>query len=171
VSELSIRAADAGDAAAMAAIFREGVEDRTATFETAPASEAEMAALAEADAPVLVAERAGEVVGWVKVGPYTDAHDYYASVGEATLYVARGARRHGIGRALLTAIAGTAEGAGYHKLVGKVFTANRASIELLRRCGWREVGVHRRHGRLDGEWRDVFVVERLLGDAAAQPGD
>jgi L-amino acid N-acyltransferase YncA len=133
VSELSIRAADAGDAAAMAAIFREGIEDRTATVETAPASEAEMAALAEADAPVLVAESGGEVVGWVKVGPYADA----------------------------------AELAGYHKLVGKVFTANRASIELLWRCGWREVGVHRRHGRLDGEWRDVLVVERLLGDAAA----
>jgi L-amino acid N-acyltransferase YncA len=60
VSELSIRAADAGDAAAMAAIFREGIEDRTATFETAPAREAEMAAVAEVDAPVLVAERAGD---------------------------------------------------------------------------------------------------------------
>jgi L-amino acid N-acyltransferase YncA len=167
VSELSIRAADADDAAAMAAIFREGIEDRMATFETAPASEAEMAALAEADAPVLVAESGGEVVGWVKVGPYADAHDYYASVGEATLYVARSARRRGIGLALLTAIANAAERAGYHKLVGKVFTVNRASIELLRRCGWREVGIHRRHGRLDGEWRDVLVVERLLGDAAA----
>jgi len=166
VSALSIRAAEAGDAAAMAAIFREGIEDRTATFETAPASEAEMAALAGADAPVLVAERAGEVVAWVKVGAYANAHDYYASVGEATLYVARRARRRGIGLALLTAIADAAEHAGYHKLVGKVFTANRASIELLRRCEWREVGVHRRHGRLDGEWRDVLVVERLLGDAA-----
>ncbi|MGH2986261.1 MAG: GNAT family N-acetyltransferase [Solirubrobacterales bacterium] len=113
MSVLSIRAADAGDAAAMAAIFREGIEDRMATFETAPAAEAEMAVLAESDAPVLVAERAG-----------------------------------------------------YHKLVGKVFTANRASIELVRRCGWRELGVHLRHGRLDGEWRDVLVVERLLGDAA-----
>lgn len=167
MSELSIRAPEAGDAAAMAAIFREGIEERTATFETAPASEAEMAGLAEADAPVLVAERAGEVVGWVKVGAYADAHDCYASVGEATLYVARSARRRGVGLALLTAIADAAELAGYHKLVGKVFVANRASIELLRRCGWREVGVHRRHGRLDGEWRDVLVVEKLLGDAAA----
>ncbi|MQA76272.1 MAG: N-acetyltransferase, partial [Solirubrobacterales bacterium] len=86
MSALAIRAAEAGDAAAMASIFREGIEDRTATFETAPASEAEMAALAGADAPVLVAERAGEVVAWVKVGPHANAHDYYASVGEATLY-------------------------------------------------------------------------------------
>jgi L-amino acid N-acyltransferase YncA len=167
MSELAIRPAHAGDAVAMAAIFREGVEDRVATFETVPASEGEMAALAESGAPVLVAERDGEAVGWVKVGPYTDAHDYYASVGEATLYVARGARRGGVGLALLTAIAEAAERAGYHKLVGKVMTENAASIELVRRCGWREVGVHIRHGRLDGEWHDVLVVEKLLGDAAA----
>ena len=41
----------------------------------------------------------------------------------------------------------------------------RPSIALVKSCGWREVGVHRRHGRLDGEWKDVLVVERLLGDA------
>jgi phosphinothricin acetyltransferase len=50
--------------------------------------------------------------------------------------------------------------------VGKIFTSNTASIAMVLACGWREVGVHRRHGRLDGEWRDVLVVERLLGEAA-----
>jgi hypothetical protein len=29
-----------------------------------------------------------------------------------------------------------------------------------------EVGIQRRHGRLDGEWKDCVLVERLLGDAA-----
>jgi len=38
-----------------------------------------------------------------------------------------------------------------------------ASIALLRACGRREVGVHRRHGALDGEWKDVLVVEKILG--------
>jgi L-amino acid N-acyltransferase YncA len=166
MSELSIRPARAGDAATMAAIFRQGIEDRVATFETVPASEGEMVALAESGAPVLVAERGGRVVGWAKVGPYTDAHEYYAGVGEATLYVARDVRRSGVGLALLTAIAEAAERAGYHKLVGKVMAVNAASIELVRRCGWREVGLHLRHGRLDGEWHDVLVVEKLLGDAA-----
>jgi len=54
---------------------------------------------------------------------------------------------------------------GYHKLVGKIFTSNEPSISLVKSCGWHEVGVHRRHGRLDGEWKDVLVVERLLGEA------
>ena len=67
---------------------------------------------------------------------------------------------------MLDALADAAEQRGAYKLVGKIFTSNQPSIELVRRCGFRGVGVHRRHGRLDGEWKDVLVVERLLGDAA-----
>ena len=113
----------------------------------------------------MVAERGGRVVGWASVAPYDEAHEYYAGVGEATLYVDPKARRGGTGRALLIALAEEAERRGYHKLVGKIFTSNEPSIALVKSCGWREVGVHRRHGRLDGEWKDVLVVERLLGAA------
>ena len=113
----------------------------------------------------MVAERGGRVVGWASVAPYDEAHEYYAGVGEATLYVDPKARRGGTGRALLIALAEEAERRGHHKLVGKIFTSNEPSIALVKSCGWREVGVHRRHGRLDGEWKDVLVVERLLGAA------
>jgi L-amino acid N-acyltransferase YncA len=114
---------------------------------------------------VVVAEASGRVVGWAKVSAYDEAHEYYAGVGEATLYVALEARRAGAGTALINALAEEAERRGYHKLVGKIFTSNEPSIALVRSCGWREVGVHRCHGRLDGEWKDVLVVERLLGEA------
>jgi L-amino acid N-acyltransferase YncA len=53
---------------------------------------------------------------------------------------------------------------GIHKLLGKIFMTNAASMRLVERCGFREVGTHRRHGRLDGEWRDVLLVELLLDD-------
>ena len=167
MSDLTTRAATPADAAAMAAIYRAGIEDRVATFETVPPTESEMAALAASRTPVVVAERDGDVVAWARIGPYSDPHDYYAGVGEATLYVARGARGAGVGRELMLALDPVAEAAGFHKLVGKIFTTNAASIALVRACGWHDVGVHRRHGRLDGDWRDVVVVERLLGDAAA----
>jgi L-amino acid N-acyltransferase YncA len=67
------------------------------------------------------------------------------------------------------ALAVEAERRGFHKLLGRLFSANAASVRLLRRCCFSDVGVHRRHARLDGEWRDVVVVERLLGDAAHAP--
>jgi L-amino acid N-acyltransferase YncA len=161
-----IRPAAAGDAEALARIHNQGIAERVATFETRVQDPSEIAREIAAGRLVLVAELDGTVVGWAGVGPYDDAHDYYSGVGEATLYVDPGARRSGIGAALLDALADEAERRGYYKLIGKIFTSNRASIALVRACGWREVGVHRRHGRLDGEWKDVLVVERLIGDAA-----
>ena len=89
----------------------------------------------------------------------------YDGVGEHGVYVAPGARGRGLGRLLLEALAVAAEAAGYHKLTSRVFTTNEASLAVHRTAGFREVGVHLRHGRLDGEWKDCVVVERLLGAA------
>jgi L-amino acid N-acyltransferase YncA len=162
----TVRPAAPADASEMVRIYNDGIAERVATFETRTKSAAELAELIEAGALILVAERDGEVVAFVKVGPYDDASHYYAGIGEATLYVDRDARRSGAGRALMEAVADAAERRGYYKLVGKIFTSNAPSIALVKACGWREVGVHQRHGRLAGEWKDVLVVERLLGDAA-----
>jgi L-amino acid N-acyltransferase YncA len=114
---------------------------------------------------VLVAESAGQVVGFAAVSRYSD-RAVYEGVGEATAYVERGARRSGVGAALIDALAEAAEQRGLYKLVGLLFTTNAPSISLLRGRGFRGVGIHRRHGRLEGSWRDVLVLERLLGEAA-----
>jgi RimJ/RimL family protein N-acetyltransferase len=78
--------------------------------------------------------------------------------------VAPAARRRGVGTRLVEAVVEAARRQDIYKLVGKVFTTNAASMKLVERCGFRKVGVHRRHGRLDGEWRDVLLVERLLDE-------
>ena len=52
---------------------------------------------------------------------------------------------------------------GFHKLVSRIFPENTASLALHERCGFRVVGVYRRHGMLDGAWRDCVIVEKLLG--------
>jgi L-amino acid N-acyltransferase YncA len=168
--ETLIRAARAEDADAIARIHNQGIAERVATFQTQMRRGSEITAEIESGRLVLVAQRDGRVIGWASVGPYDDAHDYYSGVGEATLYVDPGARRGGSGRALLSALAEEAERRGFHKLVGKIFTSNEPSIAMVKSCGWREVGVHRRHGRLDGEWIDVLVVERQLDDALEDRG-
>ena len=162
-----MRPATTADADAMARIYNTGIAERAATFETRTKAPEELAALIEAGFLALVAERDGQVVAFVKVSPYDDASHYYSNIGEATMYVDPAARRSGVGRALMEAVAGAAEERGYYKLVGKIFSSNAPSIAMVKACGWREVGTHRRHGRLDGEWKDVVVVERLLGDATA----
>ncbi len=157
-----IRPALPGDAEAIARIYNEGIAERIATFETVDQRPERFAAAIERGDLVLVGLRDGAVAAVAWVGPYSDDHHYYSGVGEATLYVDAAARRSGLGSALLDALASEAPGHGYHKLVGKLFTSNTPSLAMLRACGWDEVGVHRRHGHLDGEWKDVLVVERLL---------
>jgi L-amino acid N-acyltransferase YncA len=159
--ELSIRPAEPSDAVTVAEIFNQGVEDRVATFETEMATPEDAARWIASDV-VIVGERDERMIGWAKAGPYSDDHHYYDGVREATLYVERGARRTGAGRQLLAALADAAPEAGTHKLVGKIFTSNEPSIALVAGLGWREVGIHERHGTLDGEWKDVLVVEKRL---------
>jgi phosphinothricin acetyltransferase len=65
----------------------------------------------------------------------------------------------------MTALIDAAERAGMWKLLSRVFVENHGSRHLLRGLGFREVGIYRRHARLDGAWRDVVIVERLLGEA------
>jgi L-amino acid N-acyltransferase YncA len=160
-ASLSIRPAGSDDAARVAQIFNQGVEDRVATFETRTAAPEDAARWIESDL-VVVADRDGKLVGWAKASPYSDNHEYYDGVREATLYVERDARRTGVGRQLLAGLADAAAETGAHKLIGKIFTSNEPSIAMVGGLGWREVGVHQRHGSLDGEWKDVLVVEKLL---------
>jgi L-amino acid N-acyltransferase YncA len=164
---LRIRRAEPGDAEAIAQIHNQGVAERQATFRTQPRSPEAVAAQIARGRPLLVAERDGAVVGWAGIGGYDDASDWYRGVGEATLYVERAARRGGAGRALLEALEGAAEEDGCDKLIAKIFDTNEPSLRLFAAAGYDRVGVHRRHGRLDGEWKDVVVLEKLLGDAAA----
>jgi phosphinothricin acetyltransferase len=162
-----IRPAAGGDVQAIAQIYNLGIAGRQATFETRERSAGEIAEWLGARGPLLVAENDGAVVGFARVTAYSE-REVYAGIGEYGIYLAQSARGGGVGTRLLEALAVAADRAGYHKLTAKLFTSNEASLALARRCGFRTVGTHLRHARLDGEWRDVIVVERLLGEAAAR---
>ncbi|HXV96156.1 MAG TPA: arsinothricin resistance N-acetyltransferase ArsN1 family A [Gaiellaceae bacterium] len=150
------------DAEAIARIYNEGIEDRFATFETRHRSGADVVRWVEDGFPLVVVEESGGVVAWASAAPYRPGREAYAGIGDFSVYVARSERGRGAGRAALEALAAEARGRGYWKLVSRIFPENEASLALCRALGFREVGVYRRHARLDGEWRDVVVVELLL---------
>jgi phosphinothricin acetyltransferase len=160
-----VRGARASDASAIAEIFNAGVAERVATFQTQAQSAEDVKGWLDSGI-VVVAEREGVVEGFAKASDYEPEHAYYDGVAEATLYVAHSARRSGTGRKLLSALEEAAVAAGKHKLIGKIIASNHPSLALFASCGWAEVGTHRRHGTLDGEWKDVVIVEKLLGAAA-----
>ena len=167
-----IRHADIADADAIAAIYNQGIAERSATFETEPRSAADIVAKLAGTVrhPQLVAVNDdGSVVGWAGLSDYRP-RDCYAGIGEFSVYIDRDARGAGLGRTLLEALVEAARERDYWKLVSRVFTFNRASLRMCRACGFREVGTYEKHGRLDGRWLDVVIVERLIpGNLAHEP--
>ena len=165
-ADLTIRRATEADAPAIAEIYNQGIADRLATLETQERTAEERRDwLARRDPrhPVLIAERAGAIVGWGSLNPF-NPRPAYRFVADFSVYVERSARGTGVGGALLAALVAEARRLGYHKLVLAAFPSNEAGIRLYRRFGFREVGVYREQGVLDGRWVDTIVMELLLDD-------
>ena len=149
------------DAEAIARIYNAGIEDRVATFETRPRSAEEILAWFEDPHLVVAVEEDGGVIAFANTAAYRP-RECYSGIAEFSVYVAREARGRGAGRVAMAALLEAAEEAGFWKLVSRVFVENGPSRRLLRSVGFREVGVYEKHARLDGGWRDVVIVERLL---------
>jgi L-amino acid N-acyltransferase YncA len=182
----AIRPAAAADAQRIADIYNQGIAERGATFETAPRTVTDMARRLErpepaerpapppppgppapaARYPTLVVEHEGVVAGWAAIAEYRPRR-CYDGIGEFSIYLDRGARGRGLGRLLLQALIGEAARLGYWKLVSRIFPFNTASLALCRSCGFRVVGTYEKHGRLDGKWLDVVIVERLIPENQA----
>jgi L-amino acid N-acyltransferase YncA len=159
-----VRNATLDDAAAIAEIYNQGIEDRVATYETEPRSaEAQQAWLRSITGryPAVVAHIDDEIVGWVGAGPYR-TRECYRGIGEFSMYVRRDWRGGGVGDLLVGALISEAERLGLWKLLSRIFPFNEASRALCRKHGFREVGVYEKHARLDGRWLDVVIVERLI---------
>ncbi len=158
---MHIRVATPEDAAAIALIYNQGIEDRIATFETRPRTPEDVQTWFDGAHPVVVAEDETGVIAFASTSTYR-SRDCYAGIAECSAYVLREARRQGAGSAVLSALITAAEEAGFWKLVSRVFVDNTASRALIGSLGFREVGTYEKHGKLDGIWRDVVIVERLL---------
>jgi len=166
--EMTTRLGTASDAKAIAEIYNEGIADRIATFETEPRTTEQITTVLTEKGdryPTIVVERDGQVVGWAGAGPYR-IRPAYAGIVEHSVYVARAARGTGVGRAALDALCRVYAKRGFRKSVSRIFPENTASLAVHERCGFRVVGVYRRHGQLEGVWHDCVIVEKLLDERA-----
>lgn len=139
-------------------IYLEGIRTCNATFETQAPSwqkwDESHLRLART-----VARDGDRVLGWGALSKVSDRR-CYSGVAEASIYVGEMHRGKRIGEALLRAVISISELNGIWTLQAGVFPENRASLALLRKCGFREVGRRERLGQLDGAWRDVLLLER-----------
>ncbi len=153
-------------------IYREGIATGNATFETelpdwerwdnSHRKDCRLVALEpidEAVAELLIPLSKLHVLGWAALSPVSSRR-VYAGMAEVSVYVAAAARWRGVGKALLEALVQESEVNGVWTLQAGIFPENAASIALHKSCGFREVGVRRRIGKLGDTWRDVLMLER-----------
>ncbi|WP_298923451.1 GNAT family N-acetyltransferase [uncultured Ramlibacter sp.] len=164
----TIRSSTDADLPAITAIYSHHVLHGTGTFETTPPNEVDMAAR-RADVlakglPYLVVEDGGQLLGfaycqWFKPRPA------YRFSAEDSIYMHPDARSRGLGRELLTALAAAAEAAGVRKLIAVIGdSANAGSIGVHRSLGFHHVGVFKSCGWKFGQWLDIVLMEKSLGE-------
>jgi len=154
--DLVIRDFRPDDWADVAAIYRDGMRDGLATFETeVPSWQAW-----NADHTIrVVAELDEQVIGWAALGP-ASSRWAYRGVAESSVYVARDRQGRGAGRALMEALIERSEQAGIWTIQTSIFPENEASLNLHQRVGFRIVGERKSIARRDGLWRDTVLLER-----------
>ena len=163
-AELIVRDARADDAAAIATIYTQGINDRIATLETEERTPEERVAWLAARGPrhpVLMAEWDRVVVGWGSLNPF-NPRKAYEYVTDFSVYVERAWRGKGVGSALLRALIARAEQLGYHKMVLSAFPWNALGMALYQKYGFRTVGIYKEQGLLDGQWVDTIIMEKIL---------
>ena len=158
---LAARPATPADAERIAQIYNEGIEDRVGTFETSPRTANDVRAWFDGRHPIVVVEADGGILAFASTSSYR-SRECYAGIAEFSVYVARAARGKGAGRVAMRALIDAARPAGIWKLVSRIFIENTASRRLMASVGFREVGIYEKHAKLDGRWRDVVIVERLI---------
>jgi L-amino acid N-acyltransferase YncA len=171
MSDATIRPAGPDDIAAITRIYAEAVSHGTATFETEPPTEAEMArrqgALLANDHPYLAAQIAGLVAGFAYAGPYHSRPAYRWTV-EDSIYVAPQFHRRGLGRLLLARLLADAEVRGFRQMIAIIGdSANTASVALHAAAGFSLVGTLQAVGFKHGRWLDTVVMQRRLGSGDA----
>ncbi|MFI6156105.1 GNAT family N-acetyltransferase [Kitasatospora sp. NPDC051170] len=141
------------------AVYRHGIDEGNATFETAAPTWAAFDAARLPDHRLVALDADGRVLGWVAVSP-SSSRCAYAGVVEHSVYVHPGARGRGVGGALLDALIASTEAAGIWTVQSGIFPENAASLALHARAGFRVIGTRERVGRHHGVWRDVTLIER-----------
>lgn len=163
---ISFRPAVVHDAEALAALYRHYVLTHTATFETEPPSPIEMnrrrTVIVDAGMPYLVAEHAGQLIGYGYAGSYRPRAAYRFTV-EDSIYLDPAWAGRGVGRALLGELIAASEAAGFHQMIAVIGdSANTPSVRLHASLGFTPIGVLRDVGFKFGRWLDTILMQRTL---------
>lgn len=163
----SIRPATPADAPAIATIYAHHVRHGTATFDTEPPPVEfwtdKIGSVTARNWPFLVAEDAGDVVGYACATQFRD-RAAYARTCENSIYVRPGMIGRGIGAALLAALCDAAIVSHFHEMIAVIGGGEPASVALHAKAGFRHAGRMERVGEKFGRLLDTVYMQRTLRD-------
>ena len=156
---INVRCMQKDDWDAVVAIFKEGIDLRTATFHSeVPTYEAWDQSHVKTCR--FVAEVDGGVVGWIALTPFS-GRCVYSGVAEVSIYIKASHRGKHVGETLLDTLIIESEKEGFWTLQSGIFEINTASINLHTKFGFRMVGYRERIGKdLNGVWQNTVLMER-----------
>lgn len=161
---LQIRRATEADLEAMNAIYNWEVGHGVATWELDPwplARRLEWFRARDHEEPVVVAERAGELVGFAYLTKYRGRRGYRFT-RENTVFISPDHQRRGHGRTLLLALLDEARALGLHSVLAFIDEENVGSIELHAALGYVRVGAERETGHKFDRWRSSVEMQLML---------
>ncbi|MBW8352104.1 GNAT family N-acetyltransferase [Bacillus sp. IITD106] len=164
IGEAIVRGARETDLESIMEIYNQGIEDRIATLETEAKDISYMVDWFKQHQnrySVVVAEEGNKIIGWASLNPYNN-RCAYDGVADISVYISKEYRGKGVGGKLLSTLEIKAEEHNFHKLVLFTFPFNRLGQGLYKKMGFREVGVFKNQGILDGEFVDVMAMEKIL---------
>jgi L-amino acid N-acyltransferase YncA len=160
-----IRAASAGDAEAVARIYRHYVLNTSISFEEQPVSSGEMSERIQEvisnSLPWLVAEHGQGVIGYAFAVKWKGRPAYRYCV-ESSVYLDAPFTGRGIGTQLYRALLAALQERSIHVVIGGIALPNAASIALHERLGFSKVAHFREVGYKFGQWIDVGYWQRSL---------
>ncbi|WP_413310176.1 arsinothricin resistance N-acetyltransferase ArsN1 family A [Bacillus sp. 1P10SD] len=164
MADVVIRVADELDLPSIQFIYNQGIEDRIATLETETKDVSYMKEWFDKHQGryrVIVAENDEQIVGWASLNQYNN-RCAYNGVADLSVYISRENRGKGIGKKLIAELEFLAKENGFHKIVLFTFPFNQLGKGLYTKMGFREVGVFKNQGILDGIFVDVMAMEKIL---------
>ena len=158
---VTIRHAGAGDASAIVGLWNHVIRDTIITFTPTEKTEAEIAGAIATRPVFLLAEEAGDVLGFATAAPFRGGIGYARTL-EHTILLAPAARGRGVGRALMAALAAAARARGAHLLVAGVSGENGAGIAFHRAMGFSVTGRMPEVAWKFGRWHTLVLMQKTL---------
>lgn len=167
---MKIRFAEISDAPSLLAIYSQYIETAI-TFEYSLPNASEFEKRIEniiETYPYLVLEEDEKIIGYAYAHKYMERAAYQWNA-ELSIYLDKSHVSKGFGKKLYLVLIEILKAQGVKTVYSLITSPNIKSEKLHRSLGFRNVGMYHNVGYKSGEWRNVSIFEKQIGEYSINP--